>query len=179
MLMESREAEARMWDRAHPPYGFARPAARCEPHVLASGRRAEFAPAEPFGPRRPPSPRRPIFSTGGREERLARSRRPRPAPDCRIQEWAEDSIDAQAQISKEIHLPEPEMPRDFLRAKRIFARQPGPPECGVAGQAGREDDGSLARGCAAPGARYVDVEAAHGKPDKPTEMNGWLGATLL
>jgi len=27
--------------------------------------------------------------------------------------------------------------------------------------------------------RYVDVEAAHGKPDKPPGMNGWLGATLL
>jgi hypothetical protein len=67
----------------------------------------------------------------------------------------------------------------FYERKEFSRGNPGPPECGVAGQAGREDDGSLACGCAATGARYVDVEAAHGKPDKPPEMNGWLGATLL
>jgi hypothetical protein len=91
------------------------------------------------------------------------------------------SIETEAPISRRIHRPRPDEPRNFLLFASagdydIAAR--GPYNAVLQDQPGGEDDGSLSRWCAAREVRYVNVEVAHGQLDRQLEMLRWLAARL-
>lgn len=91
------------------------------------------------------------------------------------------SMETEAPISRMIHRPEPEIPRDFFlftneKDFEIAAR--GPYNAVLQDRPGGEDDGSLSRWCAARAVRYVNVETAHGRLDRQLEMLRWLVRSL-
>lgn len=91
------------------------------------------------------------------------------------------SMETEVPISRKIHRPQPDMPRDFFLftdEKDFEIAAEGPYNAVLQDRPGGEDDGSLSRLCAARGIRYVNAEAAHGKLDKQLEMLGWLVRAL-
>lgn len=91
------------------------------------------------------------------------------------------SMETEVPISRKIHRPQPDMPRDFFLftdEKDYLIAEKGPYNAVLQDRPGGDDDGSLSRWCAARGIRYVNVEAAHGKLDKQLEMLGWLVRSL-
>ncbi|MCS7041218.1 MAG: hypothetical protein N2036_13285 [Bryobacteraceae bacterium] len=91
------------------------------------------------------------------------------------------SMETEAPISRKIHRPQPDMPRDFFlftEEKDYQIAEKGPYNAVLQDRPGGEDDGSLSRWCAAAGIRYVNVEAAHGKLDKQLDMIRWLVRSL-
>lgn len=91
------------------------------------------------------------------------------------------SMDTEVPISRKIHRPQPDMPRDFFLftdEKDFEIAAEGPYNAVLQDRPGGEDDGSLSRLCAARGIRYVNAEAAHGKLDKQLGMLGWLVRAL-
>jgi hypothetical protein len=91
------------------------------------------------------------------------------------------SMETEAPISRKIHRPQPDSPRDFFLftdEKDFAIAERGPYNAVLQDRPGGEDDGSLSRLCAARGIRYVNVEVAHGKLDRQLEMLGWLVRAL-
>lgn len=91
------------------------------------------------------------------------------------------SMETEVAISRKIHRPQPEMPRDFFLftdEKDFLIAARGPYNALLQDRPGGEDDGSLSRWCAARAVRYVNVETAHGRLDKQLEMLRWLVRSL-